>query len=339
MALTESHILTTIARLHQRSALQRNSPGETDAELIAWGNDLLAITIDTLQEEIRWGFFRQPYTIGWYSQLISLSDLAAVGASPIGCLNSYSLPISMDEAQLKDFLQGVEDCVQAHGAAVLGGDLNSDEAFSATCTALGICAGSVHAKRRIEEPSALFVTPGIGCGNAVALANTLQLPFASELEASLRPLAPLALGQSIAAVGGACMDSSDGFFNALHTLQQYNRLRIELSAPLPFHAAAEHVAAATRLPLHALALGEVGDYGLVFAIPHRQLDAFYAQTNPNDYVAIGQAFPALEVGVFLRQDDYCKQLDLNDLYNNKLQDRSPDIYIRAIVQFCLDHQL
>jgi len=88
----ENALVESLVRALPRSSLQRNGVGESDAELVRLpGSDLLlAITNDAIVEEIEIGLYRDPYLIGWVTVVASASDLAAVGADPVGILLSQT---------------------------------------------------------------------------------------------------------------------------------------------------------------------------------------------------------------------------------------------------------
>ena len=85
----ENALVESLVRALPRSLDQANGLGESDAELLRLpGTDLLlAITTDAIVEEIEAGLYRDPYLIGWMTVMSSASDLAAVGADPLGILS------------------------------------------------------------------------------------------------------------------------------------------------------------------------------------------------------------------------------------------------------------
>ena len=60
-------------------------------------SSILAITTDSIVEEIRLGLYDDPYLIGWMIVMVNLSDLAAVGADPLGILISEIFPNNLDD--------------------------------------------------------------------------------------------------------------------------------------------------------------------------------------------------------------------------------------------------
>jgi thiamine-monophosphate kinase len=137
-AYSEFSLINTLTGTLARHPDQLNRTHEADAELLPLGDgSVLASTVDTLIEEYALGFLRDPRVLGWTVVAQSLSDLAAVGADPLGVLLAVSLPRGNDHAWNQAFFQGVQDCVAHHGTFCLGGDTNFSDQPTFTCTALG----------------------------------------------------------------------------------------------------------------------------------------------------------------------------------------------------------
>lgn len=83
--LLENNFFARLTSSFQRSPQQINHLNESDSELLRLDNDsILAITTDCIVEEIETGLYDDPYLIGWMLVVVNLSDLAAVGARPLG---------------------------------------------------------------------------------------------------------------------------------------------------------------------------------------------------------------------------------------------------------------
>ena len=81
----ENKTISELVHRFSRSPQQSNRLHETDAELIAINSnksDYLAVTIDTIADEISEGLYKDPFTMGWITVMANFSDLAAVGAEP-----------------------------------------------------------------------------------------------------------------------------------------------------------------------------------------------------------------------------------------------------------------
>jgi thiamine monophosphate kinase len=99
-AIHENQLIQSIAGRLPVAGARRNATHECDAELVDVGlpTDLLAVTTDSLVEEIRHGLYGEGTTIGWMAVVVSLSDLAAVGARPLGVLEAVTFPPEWDDA-------------------------------------------------------------------------------------------------------------------------------------------------------------------------------------------------------------------------------------------------
>jgi thiamine-monophosphate kinase len=113
--ILENKIINNLTKSFPRSPLQMNNIHETDAEIIQLENSPydLAITIDTISEEIKTGLYSDPYLIGWMSVMVNMSDLAAVGAFPIGIVISQIIPKDISNDFLEKLQTGINDaCIK-----------------------------------------------------------------------------------------------------------------------------------------------------------------------------------------------------------------------------------
>lgn len=95
-------------------------------------------TIDPAPLPIAWLIGdRSYYTYGWYSVAINLSDLAAMGAKPYGILLSIVAPNNMKIYELKEFIQGANDCCRKYDAYIMGGNIKDGNDFSCVVSAIG----------------------------------------------------------------------------------------------------------------------------------------------------------------------------------------------------------
>lgn len=253
-------------------------PHEADAELVALGPELwLAANTDALGAEHRMGLLREPYTLGWILVMGALSDLAAVGAAPLGLLLALELPgLGLDEAGLPtrfaaELKAGVAEALRCCGVGVLGGDLGEAEGFHGTATALGLVQGGrLLCRVGLKAGDALWATGPLGSGNALGAVRLLGLPEALYPEAGHRPIARLEVGQAARAFAHAAIDTSDGALAALDLLARLHPdLGLELDFDLMRWCAPRALATMQQagLPLWPLVGGELGEYELILAVP------------------------------------------------------------------------
>ena len=113
----------SLVRGFARSPCQLNRVHESDAELIRLpGTDMvLAVTVDQIVEEVRAGLYDDPYLLGWMTVAASASDLAAVGAEPLGVLIGEVFPVDPAPGFVEGLQRGLSEASAAARLPVLGG--------------------------------------------------------------------------------------------------------------------------------------------------------------------------------------------------------------------------
>ena len=94
-----------------------------DCTVISMGTEALVMTTDMLVEDVH--FLRAASTaeeVGTKSLLVNISDVAAMGATPIATLLSLSLPESAQGEWSEAFMRGYHAACQEYGVALVGGD-------------------------------------------------------------------------------------------------------------------------------------------------------------------------------------------------------------------------
>lgn len=230
--VAENRMLSRWAEYLPRSPRQIGVIHESDAELVQLGDgQLLALTVDGVVEEIELGIYKDARTAGRAAAAAALSDLAAVGADPLGVLLSVGLPDEDGERVQRAVAEGVLDTCSFAGTFVLGGDTSRAAVLSVTCVAAGLVPErSALSRLGLSPGDTLFASGPLGSGAALAAAAVLGLPGRDELEASWRPRPRLAQGRLLRGVASACMDTSDGLVATLDQLARLNRVAIRLDA-------------------------------------------------------------------------------------------------------------
>lgn len=187
-------------------------PGD-DAAVVLPGIEPLALTTDAIVEGIH---FRQgwlsPEEIGARAIAVSLSDLAAMGATPRWTLVAAIVPPGVTTAELDRILDGCAAASAESGAAMIGGNLSRGDALSLTVTAVGALEGPALERRGARPGDRLVVTGTLG-GAAAAVDVWLDggEPSVALRQRFARPQARLAAGRALARAGAhAAIDLSDG---------------------------------------------------------------------------------------------------------------------------------
>lgn len=215
------------------------------------------------------------YHHGRLTVLINVSDLAAMGARPLGLLVSTIMPETMLIGSYQRFLDGVSDAANEWNCPVIGGNIKDGKEFSATGSALG----SVPRNRLLRRLGAkkgdhVCVVGDMGVFWAAVMNRLDPKAVLDEQEhaflerALTLPVARIREGLALAETGGctACMDSSDGVGGTLQELSRVNGVNLIIrSSALRPHRAVEKVAAAAAIDVRKLMLAW-GDWQLVCTI-------------------------------------------------------------------------
>lgn len=190
----------------------RATPGRTNDPHAS--GPYLAVTTDSICEEIESGLYTRPDEIGWMAVTVSASDLAAVGAEPVGLLLNVSVPEGVTERFLAALGAGVRDAASAYGLPVLGGDTNRSPNLRVGSTGLGLVSDGPVTRIGAWPGHLLYTTGPPGLGASVAFRRLLAGSDDTG-NGSFRPLARLREGAALRRLASACVDTSDGLVPAL----------------------------------------------------------------------------------------------------------------------------
>jgi thiamine-monophosphate kinase len=298
-AILENQLIGNLTKAFGRSPLQKNRLHESDAELIRLPErpgQLLAVTIDTLEEEIAYGLYTDPIQVGWMAVLINLSDLAAVGASPLGLVISTTFAENSTDEFRHRVMQGIQQACTTANTFVLGGDTNFGKYTSLTGCALGL-VDECMAKTRVGSQSGdqLFASGPLGAGNAFALAQFSPVPEACKTAVTFQPRARRQESAIMAKFASACIDSSDGVIAAVDQLMRLNNLGfvIECAWDNILSTSAWHLCQTTQTPPWLMLAGYHGEFELIFTIPAPKVTAFLTAAQQANWrpVHLGHAVP------------------------------------------------
>lgn len=183
-----------------------------DCALVDIGGEVLAISVDLSLENVHfrrdWLTFKE---IGWRCAAGALSDLAAMGAAPIGILTAIGAPVGSVSSELDQCMAGIGALLAASGGVVLGGDLSVSPVWTVSVTVLGRAERPV-LRSGAKPGDALWVTGRLG-GSRAALETWLTggTPAAESRQCFAAPVPRLSAGSALSALGAhAMIDLSDG---------------------------------------------------------------------------------------------------------------------------------
>ncbi|MDJ1184624.1 thiamine-phosphate kinase [Roseofilum casamattae] len=122
----------------------------------------LAVTTDVLVDGIHFSDrTTPPHAVGWRAAAANLSDLAAMGASPLGITVGLSLTPDTAVSWVEELYGGMRDCLQEYGTAILGGDIVRSPVNSLSITAFGEVNPRYAIERHTGEVGDLLVVTGV----------------------------------------------------------------------------------------------------------------------------------------------------------------------------------
>ncbi|RXE57138.1 thiamine-monophosphate kinase [Methanoculleus taiwanensis] len=230
-----------------------------DCAVLPHGGEYLVATTDMLHETTDFPCGMTGWQIGWMSVAVTLSDIAAMGASPTAVLLAVGLD---DPERLLSIMEGANDCCTTYGAELAGGDLDAHRELTIVSTGLGHVAPEHLVRRKGARP-----------GDVVAITGTLGEAqaalegYGQHRQALLEPQPRLREGIALGRAGAtAMMDISDGLALSLYDMVAANGCgfaidtdRLPLPAGVPEGEARE------------LALHGGGDFELLFTCPKELL--------------------------------------------------------------------
>ena len=252
-----------------------------DCALLAPGpGKLLAVSSDMLVEGRHFFAGADPFQLGHKALAVNLSDLAAMGATPLGFTLALALP-SAAPAWLDGFSRGLFALADGHGCELVGGDTTRGP-LNICITIFGeLAPGQALRRDAARAGDDIWISGTLGDAR-LALAGLLQEVPLDAADAALAaprlhtPAPRVALGRLLAEGGlaHAALDISDGLVGDLGHILAASRVGALLDVDaLPAGPALARQAQDLRRRFSA-AGGD--DYELCFTAPAAQRDAIVA---------------------------------------------------------------
>lgn len=226
----------------------------------------LAVTTDTMVENVHFFKGANPQFVGHKLLAVNLSDLASMGAEPFAVTLALTLP-KVDEAWLSEFSKGFLELAQQYNVDLIGGDTTKGP-LTLTVQALGLVPKGLAMQRSAAKVGDLvYVTSYLG--DAGLGLKIEQGYHCSDPEQALKqfhqPLPCVAQGLALRGVANACIDISDGLAADLGHILEKSAVGATINSDaIPLSDSVKNYIAETgdwQLPLTA---GD--DYQLCFTI-------------------------------------------------------------------------
>ncbi len=229
----------------------------------------LVVSVDSVVEGVHVDLtWCSPNDVGWKALMGALSDLAAMGARPVGALIALCVPEGAGDGALAvQVMEGVAEAGEASGCPIIGGDLSQSGELMVSVTVLGDAEGAAVRRSGARAGDEVFVTGA--CGGSAAGLRVLRAgadPSGGEALALSyrRPVARIAEGVAARQAGASAMiDISDGLALDLHRLADASGVGFEL----------DEIPVAEGVTLEE-ALGGGEDYELLITMDPGRVEGF-----------------------------------------------------------------
>lgn len=269
----EFGLIARIARIVERTGGPRVALGIGDdaAVLRPPAGERIVVSTDALVEGVHFRWESEaPARLGRRVLVAALSDLAAMGARPLGAVVALAAPPSLALARLEGAARGLAAAAREHRCPLVGGNVARARQTSFTPTVLGSAApGRLLTRRGARAGDRILVTGTLG-GAALAVARA-----ARGTRVARTPEPRLVAGRALARIPGVggVIDVSDGLEADLQHLldaAEGGPLSAELDpGRLPLPRGFRRACARLGLDPERLALAGGEDYELLFTLRRR----------------------------------------------------------------------
>lgn len=279
-----------IRRYFQQAALTAAAPeslpllgiGDDAALLETAPGQYLVISTDSQVPGVHFPHSYQPADAAYRGLAAAVSDLAAMGAGPLGFTLALTLPDTAAD-WLADFARGLAQGAQDHQINLIGGDTTRGP-LNLGFTVFGqIPAGQTLLRSGAQPGDLLCVGGSLGDGGAglqLALEKRLPEELSSHQRDYLhqrfwRPRAQLSLGIALRGRATATLDISDGLLADAAHLAAASGVAVHIEqSSLPASEALQAWPASIR---NEWMLRAGDDYRLLFSLPAAMLQAVHAE--------------------------------------------------------------
>jgi thiamine-monophosphate kinase len=199
-----------------------------DGAVLPFTGENLVVTTDLLIDQVHFSDrTTSPLDAGWRAAAANLSDLAAMGATPLGITVGLGLPTHTEVDWVAGLYQGMQACLERYGTGIVGGDVCRSAVRTVAITAFGRVEHNLVIRRNTAQPGGAIMVTGTHGKSKAGLELLLDLTLGNDLHpnnrqelirAHQRPVPRLDVLPILADLRPefvAGMDSSDGLRDAI----------------------------------------------------------------------------------------------------------------------------
>ncbi len=161
--------------------------GDDCAVISHRGSKHLLLTTDMIIEGTHFTKRASPFSIGWKSMAVNISDIAAMGGLPKYALISLGIPGTKNLSFIKSFTKGVKALASKFGIRIVGGDINASDKIVVNVALIGeVEKKNMVTRSGAAEGDLVFMTGTLGEGARKHLSFMPRLPEARKLATGFR---------------------------------------------------------------------------------------------------------------------------------------------------------
>ncbi len=226
-----------------------------------------------------------PYELGIKSVNASLSDIAAMGGTPLYIFTSIGIPKGTELKYVKNLYNGIKNACISHKVDIIGGDTSSSiNKIIINITIIGEARkDKVVYRKGAKIEDFIYVTGNLG--NSAAGLMLIQGKISAPdhireilIKAHNMPQAKLEIGRLVAEnnLVNAMIDISDGLVADLnHICKASNIGAVIYFNDIPLSQELLSIKKALTKPVHELALYGGEDYELILIVPPDKVEALH----------------------------------------------------------------
>lgn len=275
----------------------------------------IAITSDMLVEGRHFFAGADPSLLGQKALAVNLSDLAAMGARPLGFTLSIALP-SANVAWLEAFAQGLFEIAKLYSCPLIGGDTTAGP-LTLSITAFGSIPKGKAMRRSGAKPSHdIWVSGTVGDARLALAALRHEITLSSndleQVEHRMHQPSPrVELGIQLRNIASAALDISDGLLGDLQHILHQSQVDAQVYLDQLPKSATLRKQGEDMQNQFAACGGD--DYEICFTARKHQRDAI-------DQLSKALGLPLTRIGQILEKKNANVKIELLDEKGNALDD-------------------
>lgn len=289
--------------------IQANSGSITpdDTAITSFDNTNLISTTDMLIQSRHFPENMSHFDMGFKAVTVNVSDLAAMGAEPLGFLLAIAMPKDLELDSFKQMINGVLEACRYYEIPLIGGDTNEASEIIVTGTALGLAEKPLMMDT-YSNGDLIAVTGAVGLA---ALGFELETFDNIYVKKAMKPEARIKEGLVLREFASSATDITDGLASELYAIKKDGFGFMIYEEMLEISDEYKSISEGLDLDYLDLILHVGEDFELLFTISKENLEKL-----PIDCIVIGEV-----------TDSDVVELTLENGYVERIENKGYEHYV------------